>query len=224
MEELLAKSKELAKLESKHETVVNTMMKFRSYQSQALTQVNQAQNQTKELMQTLRDVLWDFIPSHLVDQFCHIPKIQPDLVESKTQVGDYRVGDMIGEGEYAHVFSIFNSNGKELAMKRINKRKYLSLDQLKRMDKELAVLQVNQHPGLLQPKAILHSHQALYIISEKGKQDLFQYTEINPKLTEPTIRRLAQSIGLALLDLHRSKHCHRDLKPYVYHFFFLVHP
>ena len=85
---------------------------------------------------------------------------------------------------------------------------------LRRVGNEIDVLRRLSHPGILKLEKVLHSSEHLYLITERGGHDLFDFFEANPDRVPPGV---ARKIMTGILDpiafCHANGVCHRDLKP-----------
>lgn len=100
-----------------------------------------------------------------------IPPLSQDITETPTRIGDYVLGNILGEGQFALVRAIerrrttterhkevAQGNGSEMhgggslaeqAAKIVNKAGVVSLTTLRRVDNEIAVLRLLDHDGVM---------------------------------------------------------------------------
>lgn len=135
----------------------------------------------------LCDVLWEVIPSGCIPGvegkgsrwLEAIPPIDHDVIESPTRIGNYIIGDILGEGQFASVHAINtcfstkpenfekaaasslkdehvlecteikDSSPLQRAVKMIDKARVVSLTTLRRVDNEIAVLRLLHHEGVM---------------------------------------------------------------------------
>lgn len=131
-------------------------------------------------------MLWEYLPSKL-DKYAEIPPISNAVIEKDDRIGPYLVHSVLGEGQWAKVYSCTHEDDKygcstSLAIKAIQKRRLFDLNGVRQVKMELRALfnPKLQHKGLLSALDTMHTDQCLYIVAENGGQDLFYYTEKYP--------------------------------------------
>lgn len=127
------------------------------------------------------EVLWDVLPSRVIPGvegrgprwLEAIPPVDADIVESSTRIGDYQIGEVLGEGQFASVRAVETVQATRAcssaasavrdvsmpqgepgtpcgtAVKMINKAGIVSLTTLRRVDNEIAALRSLQHEGIM---------------------------------------------------------------------------
>ena len=129
--------------------------------------------------------------------------------------GNYILGETIGEGAFAkvklakHIFT-----GEKVAIKILNKEIISKNSDIKKIKKEITILQKLKHKNIIQLYEIMETNKSLYIVMEycEGK-DLFNYISKRKHLTEREACRYFQQIIDGVEYLHLSNVTHRDLKP-----------
>ncbi|KAF0684945.1 Aste57867_23102 [Aphanomyces stellatus] len=196
--------------------------------------VQELQSQYTKLLETNHRVLWDYLPTH-DPAMTEIPPINHDIVETVTCVGDYTIHATIGEGQYASVYacSLRRETGHcpslmtsptvdalhgtpHLAVKAIDKSKLHDIVSLFRVHSEIAALRdVHlRHPSLLSVREVIHTSKFIYLVTERGGKDLFDFFGPHEHgVSEATALRIAFKIVEAVKHLHGHDYCHRDLKP-----------
>ncbi|TMW69531.1 hypothetical protein Poli38472_001687 [Pythium oligandrum] len=147
-----------------------------------------------------------------------IPCISTEIEESDQQIGEYPLQDTLGYGQYAAVYASMlpDRPDEPLAIKAINKDKLVDLVALHRMSSEIAALRDPglYHHSILALKEVIHTRRFIYLITERGGKDLFEYFGARESgLPEAILKPLVHRVALAIETLHRHQYCHRDLKP-----------
>ena len=128
--------------------------------------------------------------------------------------GNYILEETIGEGAFAKVkLARHIQTGEKVAIKIINKEEMYNFD-IKKIKKEINILQRLKHKNIIQLYEIMETHKNLYIVMEycEGKE-LFEYIVKRKHLTEREACRYFQQLINGVEYLHLSNITHRDLKP-----------
>ena len=126
------------------------------------------------------------------------------------------MGNALGEGQFAtvRVCSFRKQKDKEYALKIIKKDRIISLTSLMRVSNEIENLKLLQSPFVVAVEAVIHTTSNLYIITEKGGLDLFEFFDEHPDgVPEKWAKQIMVSILKGVLYCHEQGICHRDLKP-----------
>ena len=103
------------------------------------------------------------------------------IFETKDQVGDYHIGLLLGEVQFVDVRLCTNTvSKKQYAMKIIAKAKVVSVIELQRVQTEINISKQIKNPNIVQLVDVIHSPKHVYIITEVGERDLFEFFEDNP--------------------------------------------
>lgn len=162
-------------------------------------------------------LLWEYLPSRDADMKA-IPRVAVSIPESETSIGPYQLTETLGYGQYATVFSAHcpDAPHESLAVKAIDKEKLQDLVTLHRVNSEIASLRdpLIHHPGILSLRDVIHTRRHIYLVTERGGKDLFDFFGPHDEgVAEETIKAIVTRVGLAVQVLHRNNYCHRDLKP-----------
>lgn len=138
------------------------------------------------------DTVWRYFPAHC-PEFTFLPPVDLDLRESLHRVGEYTLGQVIGEGQFSTVYKCKQSGGSSsagpgeaaagarsgatgMAMKVLHKDLMLTIDGALRTERELRALHVlgseSTHPNVLQFKHCMHGRRGVYIVTEEVPLDL----------------------------------------------------
>ena len=136
------------------------------------------------------------------------------LKMSKTQIGNYKLGKLLGYGNFAivrHGINIITNH--EVAVKIINKKKLKKLKMIEHLQREIVFSRLFNHPHVIKMYEYLNSQDGIYVISEfASKGELFEYVCNEGYLSENKARGFFQQIIYALEYIHSFGVSHRDLK------------
>jgi len=103
--------------------------------------------------------------------------------------------------------------GKKVAIKIVNREK-LSESVLQKVEREISIMKLIEHPHVLGLYDIYDNRKYLYLILEHvSGGELFDYLVKKGRLTPKEARRFFRQIISALDFCHSHSICHRDLKP-----------
>ncbi|GMI46071.1 hypothetical protein TrCOL_g2499 [Triparma columacea] len=216
---LRAKNKKVKDLESKTATILKSVRDFQSQQKQLFNKYQSLRLDFKDLHENMTKLLWEeMFAESLNYKFLALKPVDKDLKEEEDKVGEYTVGEIIGEGQFATVKSCFSEKkNRTLAVKIIEKKKCRSFDAFKRIDNEIDVLEELasfNHPGVLSLVEVLHGQDHLYMLTEILDLDLFDFYDDHPNgVTEHLGRLIIMGIMEGVDFIHCKNIAHRDLKP-----------
>eukprot|EP01038_Epipyxis_sp_PR26KG_P006770 gene6770-9273_t len=216
----------LAKLESKQRDLKNAEESCHKAASsiQALHKQQQAlfdefvilRQKYDEQKLSMINILWNQCSAYHPD-LRQIPQIEDDndFEESDEKVGNYHVGEMLGEGQFATVKScILDGTQDEYALKIIKKERITSFTSLTRVSNEIESLKLLKSKYIIGINEVIHTKQVLYIITEKGGYDLFEFFDEHPDgVPEVWAKQILTCILKGVMYTHEQQICHRDLKP-----------
>ncbi|KAL4139679.1 hypothetical protein PRIC2_003174 [Phytophthora ramorum] len=184
-------------------------------QNQFFEDVREMKVQFDRLAENHRKLMWEYLPAR-DPSLRSIPCLTAQLPETPTAVGIYPLEQVLGYGQYAVVYSSSTPERARLAVKAIDKHKLVDLVSLHRISSEIASLSDPgiRHPSILELVEVIHTRKHIYLVTECGGKDLFEFfgTRVDG-LEEDTIRPLILHLAQAVEVLHRHNYCHRDLKP-----------
>ncbi|XP_046383009.1 serine/threonine-protein kinase BRSK2 isoform X2 [Ischnura elegans] len=129
-------------------------------------------------------------------------------------VGPYRLEKTLGKGQTGLVkLGVHCVLGKKVAIKIINREK-LSESVLMKVEREIAIMKLIDHPHVLGLSDVYENKKYLYLVLEHvSGGELFDYLVKKGRLTPKEARRFFRQIISALDFCHSHSICHRDLKP-----------
>lgn len=134
--------------------------------------------------------------------------------ETHQYVGPYRLEKTLGKGQTGLVKrGVHCVLGKKVAIKIINREK-LSESVLMKVEREIAIMKLIDHPHVLGLSDVYENKKYLYLVLEHvSGGELFDYLVKKGRLTPKEARRFFRQIISALDFCHSHSICHRDLKP-----------
>ncbi|XP_075678168.1 serine/threonine kinase SAD-1-like isoform X2 [Dermatophagoides pteronyssinus] len=129
-------------------------------------------------------------------------------------VGPYRLEKTLGKGQTGLVkLGVHCVTGKKVAIKIVNREK-LSESVLQKVEREIAIMKLIEHPHVLHLYDVYENKKYLYLMLEHvSGGELFDYLVKKGRLTPKEARRFFRQIISALDFCHSHLICHRDLKP-----------
>ncbi|KAE9005712.1 hypothetical protein PF005_g13035 [Phytophthora fragariae] len=184
-------------------------------QEQFFDDVREMKAQFDKLAENHRKLMWEYLPAR-DPSLRAIPRLTTQLPETPTAVGKYPLEQVLGYGQYAVVYTSSTLERPQLAIKAIDKQKLIDLVSLHRISSEIASLSdpAIRHAGILELVDVIHTRKHIYLVTERGGKDLFEFFGAHlDGVTEDIIRPLFLHLAQAVEVLHRNNYCHRDLKP-----------
>ncbi|XP_049839282.1 serine/threonine-protein kinase BRSK2 isoform X2 [Schistocerca gregaria] len=134
--------------------------------------------------------------------------------EHQQYVGPFRLEKTLGKGQTGLVkLGVHCVMGKKVAIKIINREK-LSESVLMKVEREIAIMKLIDHPHVLGLSDVYENKKYLYLVLEHvSGGELFDYLVKKGRLTPKEARRFFRQIISALDFCHSHSICHRDLKP-----------
>ncbi|XP_051995263.1 serine/threonine-protein kinase BRSK2-like isoform X3 [Xyrauchen texanus] len=129
-------------------------------------------------------------------------------------VGPYRLEKTLGKGQTGLVkLGVHCITGQKVAIKIVNREK-LSESVLMKVEREIAILKLIEHPHVLKLHDVYENNKYLYLVLEHvSGGELFDYLVKKGRLTPKEARKFFRQIISALDFCHNHSICHRDLKP-----------
>ncbi|XP_075873703.1 serine/threonine-protein kinase BRSK2 isoform X7 [Nelusetta ayraudi] len=129
-------------------------------------------------------------------------------------VGPYRLEKTLGKGQTGLVkLGVHCVTCQKVAVKIVNREK-LSESVLTKVEREIAILKLIEHPHVLKLHDVYENKKYLYLVLEHvSGGELFDYLVKKGRLTPKEARKFFRQIISALDFCHSHSICHRDLKP-----------
>ncbi|CAG0883813.1 unnamed protein product [Darwinula stevensoni] len=158
----------------------------------------------------------DASPSSIMDKENNSPQLtsSDSTTPVHQYVGPYRLEKTLGKGQTGLVrLGAHCVAGKKVAIKIVNREK-LSESVLQKVEREIAIMKLIEHPHVLGLYDVYENKKYLYLILEHvSGGELFDYLVKKGRLTPKEARRFFRQIISALDFCHSHSICHRDLKP-----------
>ncbi|XP_021074630.1 serine/threonine-protein kinase BRSK1 [Mus pahari] len=144
----------------------------------------------------------------------HLPHPHPHPPQHAQYVGPYRLEKTLGKGQTGLVkLGVHCITGQKVAVKIVNREK-LSESVLMKVEREIAILKLIEHPHVLKLHDVYENKKYLYLVLEHvSGGELFDYLVKKGRLTPKEARKFFRQIVSALDFCHSYSICHRDLKP-----------
>ncbi|XP_007955483.1 serine/threonine-protein kinase BRSK1 [Orycteropus afer afer] len=144
----------------------------------------------------------------------HLPHPHPHPPQHAQYVGPYRLEKTLGKGQTGLVkLGVHCVTGQKVAIKIVNREK-LSESVLMKVEREIAILKLIEHPHVLKLHDVYENKKYLYLVLEHvSGGELFDYLVKKGRLTPKEARKFFRQIVSALDFCHSYSICHRDLKP-----------
>jgi serine/threonine protein kinase len=218
IQQLKKKEEELEQSDLTCSKALTSIQTFHKHQKDLFDEFVVLRQKYDEQKNTLMSVLWTHCSQHH-PELKHIPPMEdPEhYVETEDELGpNYSVGPILGEGQFASVYTC-TKNGEEdieLALKSVKKERIMSFHGIKRMSNEIKTLRVLKSHYIVCIHDVIQTAHKLYIITEKGGPDLFEFFDEHPEgVPEEWAKQIVHGIMKAVQFCHDKSYCHRDLKP-----------
>ncbi|CCW63022.1 unnamed protein product [Phytomonas sp. EM1] len=129
-------------------------------------------------------------------------------------VGEYKIGSLLGTGNFSKVRKATDSQGRLWAIKIINKSRLKMENMEDQMLREVAIMRNMRHRNIVKLKDVLQSNNHYFIVLEHvSGGELFDKIVAAKRFDEPTARKYFHQLIAGMYYCHSYGFAHRDLKP-----------
>lgn len=130
------------------------------------------------------------------------------------KVGKYELGKTLGSGSFSKVKLGVDDQGKQYAVKMIEKEQLVREQMEEQLKREISVMKLLNHPHIVRLYDVLQTQNHIYLALELVTGgELFDRLLQAKFFNEDTARRYFQQMIIALHFCHKHGVAHRDLKP-----------
>lgn len=133
----------------------------------------------------------------------------------KQKIGPYHLSETFGLGTYGKVkYGRHDLFPHLVAIKILDRRKIILMDMVDKVNREIDVLKICNHPHVIAMFEIIHTSNEIFVITELLEGgEMFDYITCQGVLDEEETRRFIQQLICGMEYLHKHLIVHRDLKP-----------
>jgi len=139
----------------------------------------------------------------------------PPQNEVKKRVGNYVIGNTVGEGTFGKVkCAIHIPTGEKVAVKILEKKRIQEQADVRRVNREIKILKKAKHGNIIQLFEVLDTPNSIYLIMENADGgEMFDYIVKHRHVNEKQACKFFHQILNGVEELHKNEITHRDLKP-----------
>lgn len=219
LDELAEKDRTIGDTEEAAAKAVTNLQALHKQQQDLFNQFVLLRQRYDDLKQSTVSILWNQC-AKFHPELRQIPPMEEpgSFIETEDQVGHYVIGDLLGEGQFATVRSCSldgATDDGEYAIKMIKKESISSFTSLTRVSNEIDNLRILKSSFVVSVIQVIHTQSMLYLITEKGGSDLFEFFEEHPDgVPESWAREIIGNVLRGVMYCHEQEICHRGtLKP-----------
>lgn len=214
---LITRDNEIKQMEHSSAKAFLTIQSFHQQQQALFDEFVLLRQKYDDQKTNLLTTLWVYCGRYHPD-LKYIPELEDEktFVENDEEVGHFIVGQTLGEGQFATVKTCWKKDDTktEYALKMIKKERVTSFVSLKRVSNEIDILKRLNSPYVVSVLHVMQTSSMLYIVTEKGGADLFEFFDEHPNgVPEVWAQEIISNVMTALIYCHTISVCHRDLKP-----------
>lgn len=221
LDELAEKDRTIGDTEEAAAKAVTNIQALHKQQQDLFNQFVLLRQRYDDLKQSTVSILWNQC-AKFHPELRQIPPMEEpgSFIETEDQVGHYVIGDLLGEGQFATVRSCSldgATDDGEYAIKMIKKESISSFTSLTRVSNEIDNLRILKSSFVVSVIQVIHTQSMLYLITEKGGSDLFEFFEEHPDgVPESWAREIIGNVLRGVMYCHEQEICHRGtLNPFV---------
>ena len=216
-EMLEAKEEELTEMEGSLQTALVSIRNFHGQQKQLFDEFVTLRTKYDQTQERLANVLFQFLPEH-TERFWAVPQLDEDLPCGENSVDRFRLGKVLGEGQFAIVreaeVDVDGARDAAFAVKIVRKVKVNTGLAMSRLQNEIAALtkfKTRRHPGIPTLYACFHNVPHVFIVTNRGGRDLFMVMDemgtdqVEPERAKNIISQLLMAVGF----IHNHGIAHR---------------
>lgn len=126
----------------------------------------------------------------------------------------YDIGEELGKGAFAPVKKATHKGTKTICAVKLYEKKKLSPSDAEKLKREISILQSLNHPNIIKLMDLFSEQAAIYLVIEYVPGgELFDRIVQKKSYNEKEARDTSKIMLSAMEYCHKSKICHRDLKP-----------
>ena len=130
------------------------------------------------------------------------------------KVGKYELGRTLGSGSFAKVKLGIDDQGKQFAVKIIDKEQLVREHMEEQLKREISIMRMLNHPNIVKLYDVLQTQNNIYLVLELVTGgELFDKIVSAKKFDEPTARKYFHQLICGIHFCHQQGIAHRDLKP-----------
>lgn len=214
LDEIAEKDRTIADTEEAAAKAVTNIQALHKQQQDLFNQFVLLRQRYDDLKQSTVSILWNQC-AKFHPELRQIPPMEEpgSFIETEDQVGHYVIGDLLGEGQFATVRSCSldgATDDGEYAIKMIKKESISSFTSLTRVSNEIDNLRILKSSFVVSVIQVIHTQSMLYLITEKGGSDLFEFFEEHPNgVPESWAREIIGNVLRGVMYCHEQEICHR---------------
>lgn len=213
VQDMVMKQQELKIVEESNMKSIKTIKALQKQKKELFDEFVLLRGRYDEQKKNMHQLLWNNCAG-LHPELTEIPTIEDgeSFVESNQCIGEYVIGNLLGEGHFATVHSCTKTESqKEFAVKMLQKDRIDSFISLARVSNEIYSLKVLSHNDyIVGIHEVIHTKSMLYIVTEKGGFDLFEFFGEHPEgVNEAWGKQIMTCILKGVLFCHEHSICHR---------------
>mmetsp|Transcript_7953 Transcript_7953/g.20078 ORF Transcript_7953/g.20078 Transcript_7953/m.20078 type:complete len:551 (+) Transcript_7953:99-1751(+) len=174
--------------------------------------VRETEKELKAVRTQYHRALWHEMPKLIMPRF---PKMNPDMVETSTQIGKYAQKQVFKESRDVKVFEAMDEAvGNMVIIKTTKKTDFTTAEAVEGMYREFSFLTDLTHPHIVRCLEALHGRQGVHTVFERipGRSLSSEVAnQAGQRLRAPIAMDCFRQIGSAIAHCHEKRICHRSI-------------